>query len=83
MVKSSGLRASWGNEKFVANAPEAVVAEEREKLAEYQVATRKGCKCSGSGLRLKFFRCGFGRHPLCSENTFQQQYLARIIHQGA
>ncbi len=30
------LEGKLGNEKFVANAPEAVVAEEREKLAEYQ-----------------------------------------------
>ena len=30
------LEGKLGNEKFVANAPEAVVAEEREKLAGYQ-----------------------------------------------
>jgi len=30
------LEGKLGNEKFVANAPEAVVAEERQKLADYQ-----------------------------------------------
>jgi len=35
------LEKKLGNEKFVANAPEAVVAEQREKLAEYSAQKAK------------------------------------------
>ena len=35
------LSGKLGNEKFVANAPEAVVAKEREKLADYQTSLAK------------------------------------------
>ncbi|MDJ0614974.1 MAG: class I tRNA ligase family protein, partial [Rhizobiaceae bacterium] len=35
------LEGKLGNQKFVSNAPEAVVAEEREKLADYQSQREK------------------------------------------